>query len=293
MSERLIGKNTKDQLSIQEMHEKYNLPEIMSTEQEAWKKKDIPLPPNELFEVLDRAHEKGYTTLEPHYFPEREFTQESKWPGKGIKPEDYFFRLIKSGELPQDSNQLYEMWFLIDNTQSNHEFPISNPLPKIFESLRNKGKIYVPSKKYYTGNLSLTSRSGVTWNEIYTAVNPAIAEMFEISKKMVRLPRFIERNIIGNLFHPEWNKTVDIFWQQWEWMEDKLSNPKYKRALLCGGTNRDSQNKGLSRIEFTSLDDKRMYYSFRPMITFPIQESDKIKAREISKQVLSPVFLKI
>lgn len=115
MSEKLtIGKQT-DRLSIGEMHEKYNLPEIMQKEQETWKIKDIPPPPVKLFQALENANRQNYTSLESHYFPERKFRRDSKWPGRGIKLQDDFWRLLKEDRFPKDSSQLYQMWFLIDN----------------------------------------------------------------------------------------------------------------------------------------------------------------------------------
>lgn len=165
MSERLESLN---QISFKE---KYQVVKLIQREQKAWGLKDIPPPPDELFEVLNRANEQGYTTLEPHYFPERKFTKDSKWSENHLILHDHFLYFIRKGMLSTDATNLHEMWALIDVMEIS-TFTVINPkatqkdgLDPIIKQLKKENKIAryninAPLQDY----VEIKSRFGISRN---------------------------------------------------------------------------------------------------------------------------------
>ena len=307
MLEKLIVNNLKNQLSIQEIKEKYNVDEMIESEQEAWKTKEIPHPPKELFEVLKRANENGFTTFVPHFFPKKDFAKKikwdytitlgdipkvkffHKWPGLGVVPEKRYWLYIKEGSLPTNAAQLYNMWVLIDQIDQsihNEEYEFKGDgLCQVLHQLRNEFKIHTPyaSPVAISAKLLSTTRCGTYWNEIHDHVLPTIADIIQVDSEIIRLPTVIERNMLSNLFPIEFpSQTI------WEWAEDKLGQTDKKgifteskmNRIITSGTHIDDNNTFGNVRNQRSDDDNRgclsyhktNLFSFRPMITFPTKK---------------------
>lgn len=269
MSERL-GHNP-NRISLKEKEDCVQT--LMRREQETWGLKDIPPPPDGLFEVLNKAHEKGYTTLKPHYFPERKFTENSEWPGRKIKPGKWYWDFIRNGQLPKVSSRLQDMWFLFDTIQIGQNQ--QDGLGLLIRQLRIEGKIS-PIKDNYAINPLLKpenqpmmkSRFHISWDQINNSVNPVIADMLQIhSPNIVRLPRFIEINLLENihssLFHP-------LPWRN-EWLQETVKKIDKDGTLVDQG-DRLMVGYHWDRFDIQKHNVQTYFNYFRPMITFPIQK---------------------
>ena len=207
---------------------------------------------------MSKAYERGVTIFEPHCLPPIHFEKNLKWPGKGVKPEDWYWEQIKAGRISKEAAKLQGLWFLVDGSQkpnhdSGRQLYENDPLGPTLARLRQEGKIAVPSSYRHIPD---ASRFAVSWDEVTQHVNPAVAELLGVEVSQVRLPRAIEFNVLGNLFHPEWGETTT-----WEWFEDVFGGGR----RLHGGY---SVYGGLADVDHY-WSDGRDDIGFRPLVVFP------------------------
>lgn len=119
-----------------------------------------------------------------------------------------------------------------------------------------------------------TTRSDLSWDDIHNYVNPAIAEMLEVQPKQVRQMRVIELNMLGNLHPAKWGHTGT-----YEWLEDKVNLESFSRSgcteyrdYRLYGDNSSYVKNSLTGFDSDCSDYRSEFYSFRPMIIFPIQK---------------------
>lgn len=152
------------------------------------------------------------------------------------------------------------MWVLIDgspkpNYDEGKQQYVDDPFAPILAQLREEGKITVPS---HVKHVPEASRFGVSLEEIEAEVVPRVAQkLLGIDAGRIRVPKEIEFNVIGNLYHPEWGQT-----NTWEWLYDNFGDG-YR---LLGGY---SDYGGLASV----LDCRPAYHDdyigFRLLAEFP------------------------
>ncbi len=174
--------------------------------------------------------------LKPVYFPDEEVGEDRKL-GKWIKPEAWFYKKIREGQIDSDAARLYKGWYLadftpgVDYTDGSQVFP-NDPLSSTITRLREEGKV----GKY--DNTPIGSRFAITSDEWRNKICPAVAEHLGFKPEQVRLERAIEFNIIGNLYDPNRGK-----FNTWEWFDDVFGGS----SRLHGGNRRDG---GLANVHY-------------------------------------------
>ena len=169
------------------------------------------------------------------------FAKDDTHPGWGVKPEDWYWENITSGKIDADAPSLSGHWVIIDNTQKPDY---------------DDGKQLYPEDPFKS-NLPDESRFSLSWDELHGDVLPKIAERLNIPKDKVRLPKEIEFNILGNLYHKEWGQT-----STYEWFEDKFGSDR----RLIGGSSDDG---GLADVDWDQPGTRYGSIGFRPLIVFP------------------------
>ncbi len=232
--------------------------ELVEAGARAWNSKEIPTPPDQLFDVLARAQQEGFRTFIPRYYAPVEYNKRSKFPGEGKKLEDWFWTQIGNGNIDKDAATLKGGWVLLDSSRKliyGEEYEAGgNRLGLILQELRKSGNIKVPD---WCKDIPAYSRFGVSWDEIDTHVAPEVANILGVDRAQVGVPREIEFNVAGNVFHPEWGKT-----NTWEWMADRFGHG----SRLIGG---HSDLGGLSHVRDHSSGDHYDSLGFRLQIAFP------------------------
>ncbi len=225
-----------------------------------WRVKDIPAPPAALFEVLERARKEGFTSFEPFYEQRKQFKKNSKFPGRGIKPEDWFWQNIQNGNIDQDAAHLHGTWTLIDATpkpqytDGTQMYENDERLGHILQIARSQGLIKITD---WTKHVPKDSRFGVSWDEINQTIAPEVAALLGVEKQQVSVPREIEFNIAGNIRHPEWGDT-----NTWEWVTDSFG----LGFRLVGGY---SGYGGLAYVNGGSAGNHSGSIGFRLRVGFP------------------------
>ncbi len=180
--------------------------------------KDIPVPqpPAELFKTQDALKEKGVAGFEAHYLPGEQLSQKDKLPGWKVKPEEWFWRQIKDGTVAKDAATLRAGWYLVEGRnkpdyQDGQQMYENDPFAPLMQDLRGSGRIqkyqYVPDN----------SRFGPSAGEIEQVILPEFARINLPASALMRTPREIEFNVLGNMYHPEWGQT-----NTWEVMNDQF-----------------------------------------------------------------------
>lgn len=210
---------------------------------------DVPPPPQKLLDTWKEAKEKGFTSFEAHYIPKLTIKGNESYPGWKVKPNDWI--LYNYGP---DILKLQKHWILIDNTT---ELGQNDPFGSVVEELRDKGRIddFTPRN----------SRLHASKDELNEAINPAIAKELGVSSVMVRAPKAIEYNLIGNIFHPEWGAgNVDI------WFDDTNYGGSTSNSEESDGLSNLAQNGGFERGDGggDAAFDSTPMIAFRPMIVF-------------------------
>lgn len=241
--------------------------ELITSEKAAWSKFlgqeiNIPTPPQELIDTLNKAQKIGWIAAEAHFFPKIQFEQGLNFPGWSVKPEDYYWQKIKEAKIPPDAATFEGIWVVADGSQKpqyQHGIQMyeNDPFSSILAKLRKDGEIQVPD---WNNHIPATSRFGINNDELQIYVNPAIVDLLGVQPEQVRQPKAIEFNILGNLFHPEWGET-----NTWEWFEDKFS----RHNLHLIGSGGDYAHGNLGRMNFGSCRDNYDNLGFRPLVTFP------------------------
>lgn len=231
---------------------------LVESEQVAWGEKLIPRPPDGFFGVLANAR-RIQLRLAPHYFPAREYTEESPWPGKGIAPAG-FFEMLKEGYLPATATRLPGAWALFDMTpkptsRAFHTYPFEGlAMKEVLKHVRESGGIEI---RPWAIPVCEDSRCGINHIELQNAVLPAIGKLLNVPDGgIVRSPSLLEWNIAANMFYPLFGDTSSF-----EWMDDT-----YGEYALIGG---NYNYGGLANFRFQKRDEPHWYIGFRPMIVFP------------------------
>jgi hypothetical protein len=224
---------------------------------------EIPAIPAEVTpERYERWKEMGF---ELHYLPDEELAEErdlpgwKKKPGKRYAPDQSwgieFFDEIKNGNLPKDSLKLPAAWVLADSREkpkyeNGKQIYKEDALGTVLEELRKK--------KVITDFTVKGSRFNISWDELNKPeVKQAIAEALDVPPEALRLPRAIEWNYMGNVYHPEWGGT-----NTWEWFDD--SYQKGQRRLYGGG----SERGGLSNVYWFDPGVRSDDLGFRLQVVF-------------------------
>jgi len=106
---------------------------------------------------------------------------------------------------------------------------------------------------------SQTSRFFVSWEEWDAVIRGALASRLGVDAAMLRLPRVVEWNYLGNAFYPQWGETVDC-----EWLQDAYK--ERERGMWCGVGGGHFQLGGLSYVAASSIRYKWNNLAFRPLI---------------------------
>lgn len=200
--------------------------------------KDILVPkiPKWINDGIIQFWEKNLFDL--HYLPDISLTENRDLSLWQDRPSKTFYQKIKEGKLSKKSSNLGGKWILIDSrdkpakkvpwiTSKDISFlKIFGLTPALY--LKRMGKQQF-NKEYLLDELSeidCGSRFCLTINNIEN-LKPAILRFLNINGKVVRLPRFIEYNYLGNVYYPQWETT-----ETWEWFEDIYDKDQH----LAGGS---------------------------------------------------------
>ncbi len=221
----------------------------------------IPSPPKQLFDVLNTARKKGITSFEPHYIPKLKLTKNTDYPGWQAKPRDEFWQnmaFLSKAQSPESVSLSFGgIWVLVDTTkkgdnENGNPAYIDEQLSIPFTDPNQAKAAKVPFG---------TSRFYKTRNAIYTNELPALAKFFRIGKDMVRLPKALEYNVLGNAFYPEWGDGD---------FEERFDE-EFGNLNLFGSAGRNPDGPfspgGLTVIQL-GPDKETSYIGFRPMIVF-------------------------
>lgn len=231
---------------------------------------DIPEPPDDLFHDLEKLRQvrKFEISYQPPILFDPEAELDSKrapalpiWrKGVGVKPEPYFWQLIKEGTLSPASAVLPEGWVLRDGRakpqyQDGKQYYEDDAfLQASIHELRASGEI---SKYGYVPN---DSRFGISPIEIEQVIIPHFATLTGV-KGLVEYPTELEFNTAGNRMHPEWGKTDTL-----EWLADKAFEG---RSRLVGGV---SGNGGLAYVGGWQSVYRDGGVGFRLQVRYPSQK---------------------
>lgn len=220
-------------------------------------------PPAELFQTQEALLEHGITGFEPHFLPQVSLTEKSEFPGWKVRPDPWFWKQIRDGRIPADAATLREGWYLVDGRTKpdydNGQQRYSNDyMEPIMQGLRKTGKI---QKHSYVPDIS---RFGASPEEIENIILPEFTRIINTRGEMAN-KRYIELNVLGNMFHPEWGRTNTL-----EWFADKLKGNKW----LGGGR---SDLGGLANVDDSWSDFRDAHPAFSPVIRFPSGNSPVVR----------------
>lgn len=226
-------------------------------------KEVFPEPPKALLEFIERTTEQGFT-FEPYLEPDLTFSQDAQYPGLQVRPNPYFYDLIKRGLLPTDAVRLPgPMWAAMEAIQKppydgGKQLYENDPLAPILENLRKKRNIETPD---WCRHIPAISRFGVSALELERYLHPlfaqnAIVEDWQVGNSYVA---FLYR---GNSAHPEWGETNTAEW----FPKDKLGGGR----RLIGG---DSDDGGLGHVGDWLAGNRDDYVGFRLRVVFPSSKS--------------------
>ena len=222
------------------------------------KKIHVPkIPSNITKEQVANWEKQG---MEMIYLPEEDMTEDKSFPGWTMRPTDLFF-FIKEGDVSPEATKIKSGWRLIDKIKNPirtdhrsfenlfqgliHE---NDPLRDAIIKLRNEGAI----RKF---NDNHGSRFGFTDNDLFKPeVKNAFALALSVDSKNMRSLAAIERNVIGHIYHQEWDNSFD---DATEWLNDKY-----------GGDKRLASN-GISNYETSWSNSTVANRCFRLLIDLP------------------------
>ncbi len=208
--------------------------------------------------------------LEPQFLPEVSMSQDDKFRGWKVKPEDSYYRMVAKGDVlrRQPSGKLLEdkkafklegITVLIDirlkppYDDGKQMWKDDNLLGPIIKGLREKGKI----AKYKYGPQN--SRFGVSADEWEREIKLVLAENLGLDVSQVRFERAIEMNVIPQIYRGM-PRTADDQTNTLVWIEE-FSGGRDRR--LDGGRSDDG---GLTVVRphwSNAPYDRR---SFRPLV---------------------------
>lgn len=238
--------------------------ELLATQSEALDRffgnEALPEPRKEHFEFIERTQEMGFS-FKLFLEPNRIFTQDADFPGWLIRPNPYFWSLIKSGRLSSDAARLSLGWVALETVQKppydggqQLYYDGIDPLGPVLEDLRKKGKIKIPD---WCKHVPSISRFGISPLEIEGTILNSAAELMR-ARKVEQSP-YMLFNFVGNLAYPEWGQTNTS-----EWFADKTGDGF---RLLGGLSNRG----GLACVVDWDPGLHNGHVGFRLLVRFPSQ----------------------
>lgn len=219
-----------------------------------------PYPPQFTPELLVKVAKYN---LRPVFLPGEDITQDrplKKW----IKPEAWFYRMVRKGRVENYENlsptTLRRGWYLADftvgaNFTNGIQVMINDPWALLIGRLREEGKIGKYDETPAGSRFSISPRD--EW-EILLTYMASVGEVGELnfSRDQIHLERFIEFNAIGNLYDPNRGQ-----FNMWEWFADRFRDS----CRLIGG-HRDSG--GLASVGYYSDGDRFVFIAGRPLVSF-------------------------
>lgn len=205
--------------------------------------------------IYERMKQIGFVGFEPVILPERELvdleiligTNKKRWPGM-IKPRHEFFRLLNDRVYPAELGSLKQGIYLIDGRKkpayadnAGQMYEKDEFMERILTDLRNSGKID------YSGEVPAGSRFSVSYKAINLFVISKVKELIGarfLGWGELRLPRFCEYNLIGNMGLAQIGHGDTS-----EWFADSVGGVKY----LYGGDKSLNMTKGLEQNENRGL----------------------------------------
>jgi len=226
-----------------------------------WSSFDIPSLPEWVNDEIIAHWQKFNFDL--HYLPKISLERDMNLPLWKHKPDKIFYEKMMQGKISPESKNLFGKWILIDARDkpkkmnrwinSNDERFLKKIGFNLREGLRKKNK-QPYQDEYLTeilNNQGFASRFCLSIDDI-KKILPFILNILKInSNQIIRLPRFIEYNYLGNVFYPQWAST-----NTWEWFEDKFE----QKQNLAGGW------KSLGSLGWDPSTFWSTILSFRPLI---------------------------
>jgi hypothetical protein len=218
----------------------------------------------------ERVGQWAILGLQPHFLPKLILTQDSKFRGWKIKPEDWFWQQVAAGSIMRrnaaDGLEIVkEVGFdgvtvLID-TRCKPAYDGGRqsfgPVPDLLlgtliEALRNEGKI----ARYEYGEQS--SRFGVSSREWDEHVRPALEALPVFKDVAFRLEMTIEANCIPQMYK-RMPRKKDGQTNTWVWYEEFFGGESYR---LYGG---DSDYGGLAHVNYLDVGIHWNFRAVRPL----------------------------
>lgn len=219
---------------------------------------DQPIP-QEVERVLKKVRELGMGKMFAlHRLSGITLEEDSDFPEWKIRPNRWYWKEIKKRTLDKDASKLPDTFLLVDTIRRPdygndgkqlHENDFLFPL---LAKLRKEKKIPILQ------NIPQTSRFGISPDELESIVFPEFATLIGADKAMamVRLPRAVELNILGNLAYPHFGQADTS-----EWFYDKFGHDD----RLFGG---DSGFGGLAQVRPYWSGHRSDDIAFRLLIVF-------------------------
>lgn len=211
----------------------------------------IPNVPHELIETRSRILEVGWKNFAAHFLPDLKWKKKDKFPGWADKPDDEFWAVAKNGGDQRRTNGIWVLW---DTTKRQHyasgmqgyDADQLYPVVARFREQQTIGSFRLGDKMVPDG-----SRFAIRHDEIYEKIFPEIARILKLDTEQIRLPKFIENNVLYNRVYSELGEETTF-----EWFHDRIEGSK--RLVGCGSSSR-----------LASLSNRNSNFGFRPMIVFP------------------------
>lgn len=209
----------------------------------------VPRAPQTLWKALDATKAARINIFSPHFLPLVKIDKDGKYPGWKRKPQDWFWEQLVERELDEASADLPGVWVLVDKSGYQRD-PLEPMLGGLFESRYRKSDF--PTLEDYDPRVDISA------DELDMKVYPEISNRLKLNSAnvVVRSPRAIEFNFLGNLHYPEFGKSPNSIW-----LEDLH---KSGSRLVSGNAKRG----GLSGIDWRRPDQRYDVVGFRPMIVF-------------------------
>lgn len=229
---------------------------------------EIPVPPDQLFDVAERIRQEKLFIVAPFYLPKCRLVEAANFPGMKWPLNRLIYQAVRLGKMNQDAEGLPGEWILIDVTKRpNYDdgrqmYPDTHRFKDILAALREQGRIqespdYIDYVPYH--DVPKDSRFAVSADEVDGRkgfVAKEVAAILGLNAKQIITPAYSVFNYIGNLAHPEFGQATT-----WEW----FSNRGYGLRLHGGS----SYLNGLSDLVGSSAFSHRDVIGFRLQIRFP------------------------